>query len=175
MSSWPHAPNRSACPPGSYMVTASTLDKVKLLDTSEKLDQHQQLLFEVAAEFGWELQAWAIFPNHYHFVAANREDNLSNLLNKLHGSSSRAVNRLDGVHGRKVWYEFWDTRLTYERSYLARLNYVHTNPVKHGIVLDPRKYRWCSAEWFFLRADRPFYETVCSFKTDRLNVKDDSD
>ncbi len=165
------------------MVTASTLDKVKLLDTDEKLDLHQELLFAIAAEFGWELQAWAVwelqawavFPNHYHFVAANRGDNLSEFLNKLHGSSARVVNRLDGVQGRKVWYEFWDTRLTYERSYLARLNYVHTNPVRRGIVLDPRRYKWCSAEWFFLRADRPFYETVSSFKTDRLNVKDDFD
>jgi len=157
------------------MVTASTLNKVKLLDSAVKLDRHTDLLFETAEEFGWDLQAWAVFPNHYHFVAVNEADNLSEFLNKLHSCSSRAINRLDGVRGRKVWYEFWDTHLTFERSYLARLNYVHTNPVKHGVVRDPRTYRWCSAEWFFLRADRPFYETVCSFKTDKLSVKDDFD
>jgi len=157
------------------MITAATLNKVKLLDSSEKLDAHLALLFEIAAEFGWELEAWAVFPNHYHFVAHNAADNLSEFLNKLHGCSSRAVNRFDGVTGRKVWYEFWDTHLTFERSYLARLNYVHTNPVKHRVVVDARKYRWCSAEWFFLGADRPFYDTVCSFKTDTVNVYDDFD
>jgi putative transposase len=31
-------------------------------------------------------------------------------------------------------YEFWDTRLTFEKSWFARLNYVHQNPVKHGLV-----------------------------------------
>jgi putative transposase len=157
------------------MVTAATLHKAKLLDTAAKLDTHQDLLFEIAEEFGWELQAWAIFPNHYHIVATNKEDTMAAFLNKLHACSSRAINRIDGVSGRKVWFQYRDTQLTYERSYLARLNYVHTNPVKHGIVLDPRKYHWCSAEWFFLRADRPFYETVSSFKTDEVNVEDDFD
>jgi len=32
----------------------------------------------------------------------------------------------------ELWYEFWDTHLTFEKSWLARLNYVHQNPVKHG-------------------------------------------
>jgi len=157
------------------MVTASTLNKVRLLDSDEKLDLHQEFLFQCAQEFGWELQAWAIFSNHYHFVASNQEDNLSAFLNKLHACSGRGINRIDGLRGRKVWYEFLDTQLTYERSYLARLNYVHTNPVKHRLVADPRKYRWCSAEWFFLKAEAPFYETVCSFKTDQINVSDDFD
>jgi putative transposase len=83
------------------------------------------------------------------------------------------VNKLDGAAGRAVWYRCWDTRLTYEKSYLARLAYVHTNPVKHGLVADAREYRWCSAAWFAEKSERAFYETVMSFKTDRVNVYDD--
>src|SRR6185295_13265442 len=41
---------------------------------------------------------------------------------------------IDNATGRQVWYNFWDTKLTFENSYLARLNYVHQNPVKHGLV-----------------------------------------
>jgi len=29
---------------------------------------------------------------------------------------------------------FWDTRLTFEKSWLARLKYVHHNPLYHGLV-----------------------------------------
>jgi putative transposase len=31
-------------------------------------------------------------------------------------------------------YEFWDTHLTFEKSWLARLHYVHHNPVHHGLA-----------------------------------------
>ena len=29
----------------------------------------------VAHEFGWQLEAWAVFSNHYHFVGHSPEEN----------------------------------------------------------------------------------------------------
>ncbi len=83
------------------------------------------------------------------------------------------MNDLDGEPGRKVWFQYWDTLLSFERSFLARLNYVHNNPVKHGLVKIATRYPWCSASWFEQNADRSFYNTVMNFKTDRVNVRDD--
>jgi|ERR1044072_452000 putative transposase len=175
--SWPHAPSRLGLPPGAYIVTAGTMHKQLFLDSPTKLDLHLNLLFECAREFGWRLEAWAVFANHYHFVAHKHDDSadFETFLGKLHSCSSREINKLDGLTGRKVWYRYWDTHLTYEKSYLARLNYVRCNAVKHKLVEDPRKYKWCSAEWFYQQADRPFHDTVCSFKIDNVNVIDDFD
>lgn len=80
---------------------------------------------------------------------------------------------MDNLPGRNVWYRAWDTRLSFEKSYLARLAYVHKNPVKHGLVDNAEDYPYCGAKWFAENANRPFYETVMSFKTDRVNVYDD--
>ena len=41
------------------------------------------------------------------------------------------------------------------KSYLARLNYVHQNPVKHGLVRVANQYRWCSAAWLEHGIGRP--------------------
>ncbi|MGB8475864.1 MAG: hypothetical protein WCE61_17420, partial [Candidatus Acidiferrum sp.] len=68
-----------------------------------------------------------------------------------------------------------ETRLTYEKSYLARLNYVHQNPVKHGLVPVASLYPWCSAPWFERTARPAQIRTIHRFKTDRLNVADDFD
>lgn len=66
----------------------------------------------------------------------------------------------------------WDTLLSFETSYLARLNYVHNNPTKHG--LGPSlNYPFCSAHWFETQGDKSFVETVKSFKTDLLEIDDD--
>ncbi len=80
---------------------------------------------------------------------------------------------LDQTVGRKVWYNYWDTKLTFERSYLARLNYVHQNPVKHGLVRVASQYPWCSAAWFERTASPATVKTIYSFKTDKVKIDDD--
>ena len=95
------------------------------------------------------------------------------MLAKLHEKTAKWVNRLDETPGRKVWHNFRETLLTHERSYLARLHYVHSNAVKHGLVLTASDYPWCSAGWFEKTASPAQVKTVYSFGTDRLNVGDD--
>jgi len=70
-------------------------------------------------------------------------------------------------------YEYWETRLRFEKSWLTRLNYVHQNAVKHGVVPVASQYPWCSASWFESNARPGFVKSVYSFKTDRLNMPDD--
>jgi len=157
------------------MVTAGVYGKEHLLDGPEKLNRFRSLLFELTESHGWGLQAWAIMSNHYHFVSLSPEDpsTLKEMIRKLHSMSAREINKLDGVTGRMVWYQYWDTLITYERSYFARLNYVHQNPVKHGVVPAADRYQWCSAKWFQQNASNSFRKTIYGFKTDKLNVRDD--
>jgi len=91
----------------------------------------------------------------------------------LHSNTARQVNELDNSAGRRVWYNFWETKLTYERSYLARLNYVHQNAVKHGIVRVANQYPWCSAAWFERTASPAAIKTIYGFKIDKLSIDDD--
>jgi putative transposase len=121
------------------------------------------------------LEAWAVFSNHYHFVARSLPGaiDLGQLIQRLHAVTARELNRLDQTEGRAVWYNFWDTRLTYQYSYLARLNYVHQNPVKHGLVPVANQYRWCSAGWFERVASQSTVKTIYGFKTDKVNLRDD--
>src|SRR5262245_29912020 len=131
-----------------------------------------------AAKFDWQLEAWAVFSNHYHFVAHSPASesgavSLSRMLGLLHEKTAKWVNRLDAAEGRQVWHNFCETRLTYETSYLARLNYTHQNAVKHGLVRLANLYPWCSAAWFERTATPAQVKTIYSFKTDALQVSDD--
>ena len=95
------------------------------------------------------------------------------MLSVLHSLTAEWVNRLDKTPNRKVWHDFWDTKLTYQKSYLARLNYVHQNAVKHGLVLAANQYPWCSAAWFEGVASPAMIRSIYRFKIDALSVKDD--
>jgi putative transposase len=172
---WPHAPVHRLADHAVYFVTAGTFHKQYLFDTPPKRDWLERLLLSHAKECGWQLEAWAVFANHYHLVARGNPDsrNLGEFLHDLHGVSSRELNKLDGAQGRQVWFNFRDTKLTHQHSYLARLNYVHQNAVKHKLVAVANQYPWCSAAWFERVASPAQVKTIYGFKIDRVKVEDD--
>ena len=104
---------------------------------------------------------------------AEESTSLSKMLNVLHRRTAIWVNRIDKTSGRKIWQNFWETKLTYQKSYLARLNYVHENPVKHGLVPVANQYPWCSARWFEGVASPAMVRAIYRFKTNALRVQDD--
>ncbi len=174
MNDWPHAPIHRFGESGVYFVTASTLHKQHFFRTAAALDELRESLFRSAEMFNCWLQAWALLSNHYHLViASDHGDHVHRMLTAFHVHTAMAINRRDGVKGRKVWFQFHDVRLTIEVSWLARLRYTHENAVHHGLVRDAVNYRWCSASWFADSAPRSFVETVRRIGIDRVNVYDD--
>lgn len=175
-TAWPHAPTHQLAQAGTYIITAGTYQKLHHFKGRERLAVLQRGLLQVLSDYRWRLEAWAVFSNHYHFVAhsaAEGADSLSPALGFLHKQTAAWVNRLDKTPERKVWHNFWETKLTVQTSYLARLNYVHQNAVKHGLVPEAKLYPWCSAGWFERVASAPFVKTIYQFKTEKLRLLDD--
>jgi putative transposase len=172
---WPHAPVHRLTENAVYFVTAGTLHKEHFFNTPEKRDFLERHLLVFARQSGWQLEAWAVFANHYHIVARGNPDsrNLGEFLHDFHSVSARRLNQMDKARGRQVWFNFRDTKLTIQHSYLARLNYVHQNAVKHKLVPAANQYPWCSAAWLERTASPAQVKTIYSFKIDSVKVEDD--
>jgi REP-associated tyrosine transposase len=132
---WPHAPTHQLSNRGTYFVTAGTYLKAHYFYAPQRLDVLHRGLLSVARDFSWDLEAWAVFSNHYHFVAHSPRNS--------------------------------------EKSYLARLNYVHQNAVKHGLVPVANQYQWCSARWFEQIGSPAMVRSIYRFKIDQLSIRDD--
>jgi REP-associated tyrosine transposase len=172
--SWPHAPAHFFDRAGTFIVTAATYKRAHLFRTHSKLMFLQNALFSFAEEHGLALKAWSIFSNHYHFVAqVSAPHRLPEMLRKLHSITAGELNSRDGERGRKVWFHFRETHITYERSYFARLHYVHRNPVRHRIVREATLYPWCSAAWFQREAPLPFQRSVYSTRCEGIRIADE--
>ena len=175
MPDWPHAPLHRFDEKGTYMVTGATYRKEHFYKKPEDLDVLQTNLIQLSQKYNWNLVAWALFSNHYHFIAqtADNPKNLRNFVSEYHIKSSTYINQVDNNPRRKVWYQYWDSHLTYQYSYMARLKYVMHNPVKHGLVSVATNYPWCSASWFEKNYSSAIVKVVNNFKIDKLNVLDD--
>jgi putative transposase len=159
------------------MVTASTLGRAHHFSGKSRLEVLHRGLVTLTNQFGWRLEAWAVFSNHYHFVAHSpvqegTSKSLGTMLGLLHERTAKWINRLDQTPGRKIWHNYWETQLTYEGSYRARLNYVHQNAVKHGLVVAANQYPWCSASWFERTATGAQVRAIYQLRVDRLRVTD---
>ena len=172
---WPHAPPHRLTERGTYFVTAATYLKAHHFRSAQRLEVVQRGLLTVAKEYDWNLEAWSILSNHYHFVAKSPADpgSLQDMLKVLHVKLAGWVNKIDKMPGRNVWHNFRETQLTHPTSYFARLNYTHTNAVHHGLVDSARDYPWCSAAWFEETTSAAMVKSIQRFKTDKVKVEDD--
>ena len=158
-----------------YMVTGAILHKQHLLSENKRKEFFLQTLFEKASLFGWILEAWAVLHNHYHFIARSPEDpgTLTKLIQQVHSITAIQINRWDNTPGRQVWHNYWDTCITYEKSYLARIHYVHMNPVKHGLTDNALDYPYCSYKWFVEQGEKTLQQQVFTQPIDRVKIIDD--
>lgn len=172
---YPHNPPHYFVSNAMYMVTGAILYKQHLLSEDRRKEFFLNILFEKAKLFEWNLEAWAVLNNHYHFMGQAPEDSstLTKLLQQVHSITAIQFNRWDNAQGRRVWQNYWDTCITYEKSYLTRLRYVHENPVKHGLVENAVDYPFCSYRWFIERGDDDLIEQVVNQPIDKVNVFDD--
>ncbi len=157
------------------MVTGATLHKEHFFKTDEELSLLQNALHALAIHYHWRLEAWAVFSNHYHFIAQSPDDpkTLRKFISHFHANTTRELNLIHRMPGRQVWYQYWDSHITFQNSYLARLNYVMQNPVRHKLVTCATAYKWCSAHWFEKNAGKAHFAAVTRFKTDSISVVDE--
>jgi putative transposase len=170
-----HTPPHWFVPNAIYMVTGATLYKKTFLNSDTKRKHFCETLFARASTLGWTLEAWSVLANHYHFMARAPENahSLKLLIQGLHSISAKFINVSDGTPGRRVWYNYWDACISHETSYWARLNYVHQNPVKHGIVANAEDYSYCSYRWFIECAEPKLKDKILNQPVDRINLDDD--
>ena len=170
-----HTPPHYFVPNAMYMVTGSIYQKQNLIYENRCKEFFLQTLFEKANLFGWNMEAWAVLHNHYHFISQAPDDSITlpKLLQQTHSITAIQFNRWDHIPGRQVWQNYWDTCITYEASYLARLRYVHENPIKHKLVENAAEYPYCSYKWFFEQGDIDLKDQVANQPIDKVNVFDE--
>ncbi len=146
-----HTPPHPIRRAGWYFITGVNFEHQSIMASPERRDEFETRLLNGYSEIDAEIAGWVILPNHHHsLVGVNSLDELSKVIQRLHGKTSREWNIADGMTGkRRVWYKFRDRWIRNERHYYKVLNYIHYNPVKHNYVKNPYTWKWSSINWYF--------------------------
>jgi REP element-mobilizing transposase RayT len=94
----------------------------------------------------YRLLAWVVMPKHVHvLVELMAGHGLAGIMHSWKRHTALWINRHLGGNG-PVWRrEYWDRCIRDGRRFAAAVAYIHSNPVKAGLVQRPEDWAWSSA------------------------------
>jgi putative transposase len=93
----------------------------------------------------WLLTAWVFLPDHWHALCAPRyPETISRVVKSVQQSSTMAIHRRRAASG-EVWQpRFFDRALRKVKEYNEKVEYIHLNPVRAGLVRRTQEWPWSS-------------------------------
>jgi len=153
-----------------YFLTFSTVNWIDVFTRQRYRDILVDSLQYCQENKGLELYSWCIMSNHVHMVARALEGyNLANILRDFKKITSKQIRKsiMRKSESRKKWlikemreagninskkqiFQLWRNDnhpiiMDYAFIIDQKINYIHNNPVKAGIVDFPEQYRYSSA------------------------------
>ncbi len=108
-------------------------------------------LKESAQKHDYEIFSFCLMGNHAHLLLRPNQGNLQSAMRDLFSRYAMRFNRKYERRGHLFGGPYRQAVCLDEAYLIAASIYIHLNPVKAGIVSDPRDYRWgsCSVRLLF--------------------------
>ncbi|TVO64763.1 REP-associated tyrosine transposase [Denitromonas ohlonensis] len=134
---------RNRIPGGCYFFTVNLLDR-----DSDALVVHMDLLRnavrKVRSRRPFHIDAWVVLPDHMHAVwtLPPGDSDYSGRWRAIKIAFAKALPKTEWRSPRRIakgergiWQRrFWEHTIRDEADYAAHVDYVHINPLKHGLV-----------------------------------------
>lgn len=145
-----------------YHVINRATNRRKIFSTAKEYREFITLLALAQKRFRVAVYAFAIMPNHIHFLLSpHGENDMSRFMHWLfttHGNGYRA--KTDTVGEGHVYQGRYKSFVVQnDEHYYTVLKYVEQNPLRAGLVARAEDWQWGSA-WVRLCADREEKESL---------------
>ncbi len=116
--------------------THVTYDRKPLL--VEHFDLLQASIERCRDELGLILVSWVVLPDHMHLLVDTDSMDISGTIKRLKQSFGAKLRSRQRQKSGRVWqYRFWDHIVRDQQDLNHHTDYIHYNPVKHGLVDNP--------------------------------------
>ncbi len=139
---------RYVCEGQVYFLTHVTYKRHPLL--VEHIDIFQRAYAAIIDRSGAESIAWVVLPEHFHLITDPHDRDFSSLMKRFKLKFSGLYREQKALPRGRVWqYRFWDHVIRDQEDLRRHIDYIHFNPVKHGLVKDPFEYEHSSLRKYF--------------------------
>ena len=137
----------------TYFFTVALLDRRSSL-LVEQVDLLRAAVRKARAARPFQIDAWVVLPDHMHclWTLPEGDSDYSSRWRDIKVRFSRGLPKTEVVRYRAqkrgergIWQRrFWEHTIRDEADYLTHLNYIHLNPLKHGLVEHVKDWPYSS-------------------------------
>lgn len=149
-----------------HFVTFSCYRRLPLLGSARARNTFVVVLGEVREKYGFKLVGYVVMPEHVHLLISEPiRGNPSIVMKMLKQRVSRRLRRKtrrgapttqgsfafarSGGRLPQFWQRrFYDFNVWSRKKKIEKLNYMHMNPLKRGLVKDPKDWPWSSYAFY---------------------------
>ena len=138
---------------GTYFFTVNLLDRRSNLLVA-RIDALREVVRYVRAQRPFHIDAWVVLPDHMHCLWTLPEGDtdfpgrwraikvaFSKSLPPIEPRSSVRIQRGE----RGIWQRrYWEHTIRDDQDYAVHMDYIHFNPVKHGLAQAPVEWPFSS-------------------------------
>lgn len=118
---------------------------------------------EVRQKYEFQVVGYVVMPEHIHLLISEPDERSTALVMQV---LKQRVSQQCHARGRSCsaedgdpppfWYpRFYDFNVFSEKKIAEKLDYMHWNPVKRGLVASPEQWRWSSYRYYALGEEGP--------------------
>lgn len=120
-------------------VTNVTYNRAPILP--DNTDLFWRAMDNAKTKYPFDLIAWAIMPEHFHMVIEAGDTPISKIMHDFKLSFAAYYRKRYNLVSGKIWQlRFWDHIIRNQEDLNRHIDYIHYNPVKHGITNKPMDY-----------------------------------
>ena len=146
-----------------HFVTGNFQDRAKVFTDDRCCSTFLQELGDLNQKWPSKLIAYVLMPDHFHLISNPSDGRIREFIGALKSLSARRLVDLpsqfhfpEDADGHRVWQEsfkalpLWSGWMIWQK-----INNIHANPVKAGLVNSARDYHWSSFKAFYHQGSSP--------------------
>ena len=127
-----------------HFVTFSCFHRLGYLGSTGSRDLFEDALQKAHSRYRFEVFGYLVKPEHVHLLVSEPGRGL--LSAALQGLKLSVARR---ARTKPFWLaRYYDFNVQTEEKRLEKLNYIHWNPMKRGLVDRPEDWRWSSYRYY---------------------------
>ncbi len=133
-----------------YFLTLVTREREKIFSNSQIIRRFEEALTHCARRFPHRLHAWIYMPDHIHLILEHQDEHTPADLIRCVKRGFLYRIRIESVgfgesdlrvlleRNGTVWQpRYYDHVIRNEEDFARHADYIHFNPVKHGLITNP--------------------------------------
>ncbi len=138
-------------------ITAVCYQRRPLLRHTDSKELLLAVMREVKQELPFQMLAYVLLDDHFHWLILPQAPNsYPRIMQSVKLRFARRCRPTNAQRKEPVWQRrYWDHIIRNQTDLHNHLDYIHINPVKHGLTNMAAEYRWSSFDEYQRRGRYP--------------------